>query len=76
MSFLAVDASQAECVYPPGTWLEQRKEASEWFSSSEGADRIEAKLLDVNTHFGRASALRPVKTEKETEPKASAAKHA
>ena len=76
LSFLAVDASQAESVYPPGTWLEQRKETSEWFSPSSSTERIEAKLVDVNTHFGRASTLKPVKKEKEAEPKAPTGKPA
>jgi len=72
LTFLSPTPEEAECVYPPGVYLEQRKETMEYvrIDQSHGgkgfkpAD-LQAKIVEANLHFARTSMKPPKKAVEE-----------
>jgi len=77
LTFLSPTPSAAECVYPPGVYLEQRKETMEYVRFEEaglkGGGDLQAKLAECQVHFSRAAAMKGPKKAVEADAKAAEA---
>lgn len=69
IGFLSTFADERECVYPPGVYFEQRKEAVESLSRDEDAEEVAAKVVEV----GPSNAGRTATIKKSVSASASAA---
>ena len=58
IGFLATSPDEQEVVYPPGAYLEQRREYNEMLGSSDDAEEgVPCKCVEVAPHVLRASGM-------------------
>ena len=65
LSFLSPTPDDAECVYPPGVYLEQRKEATEYLRLPDGTD-MQGKIVECQVHLYRPFGPKGKKSNDET----------
>ena len=65
LSFLSPTPDDAECVYPPGVYLEQRKEATEYLRLPDGTD-MQGKIVECQVHLYRPFGPKGKKSNEET----------